>query len=347
LSFAAVGSAIAAPAFSSVTVAGAQTLVQSQMPEIDPLLQELGEQVQQLMRDSAVPGVAVGVRLDGQDHSAGFGVTNLEYPQPVDGGTLFQVGSITKTFTGTAVMMLAERGLVDLDVPVQRYVPGLRLVDPDVAQRIALRHVASHSSGFSDNALPNRIRNEDGLARAVEQLATVQQFAPLGEQFSYSNLGVCLEGRVVEVAGGRPYRDLVTNLILRPLGLTRSSFFLEDIADYPVAAGHVQGPGGFRVERPYGSGIFSPATAPAGGLFSTADELLQWAAFHLGDGRSRSGDRIVERDTLASMQQKSGPGGAMESENLDGIGVNWQLRTLDGVRMLNMAATPRPTTRRF
>jgi CubicO group peptidase (beta-lactamase class C family) len=88
-------------------------------------LQELGEQVQQLMRDSAVPGVAVGVRLDGQDHSAGFGVTNLEYPQPVDGGTPFQVGSITKTFTGTAVMMLAERGLVDLDVPIQRYVAEL------------------------------------------------------------------------------------------------------------------------------------------------------------------------------------------------------------------------------
>jgi CubicO group peptidase (beta-lactamase class C family) len=211
-------------AFPSVTIARAHTLAQSKTPGIDPLLQELGEQVEQLMHDYSVPGVAVGVRLDGQGHSAGFGVTNLEYPQPVDGGTIFQVGSITKTFTGTAAVLLAERGLVDLDVPIQRYVPELRLADPDVAQRIALRHVASHSSGFSDNALPNRIRNEDGLAQAVAQLATVPQFAPLGRQFSYSNLGVCLEGRVVEVVGGKPYRDLVTNLILRPLGLTRTSW---------------------------------------------------------------------------------------------------------------------------
>jgi CubicO group peptidase (beta-lactamase class C family) len=337
LSFAAVGGAIAATAPSPlITIARAQpqSPSQSPSPEIHPLLQELGEQIQQLMRELAVPGVAVGVRLEGQDHSAGFGVTNIEYPQTVDGRTIFQVGSITKTFTGTAAAMLAERGLVDLDAPIRSYVPELSLVDTDAANRITLRHVASHSSGFTDNALPNLIRNDDGLAQAVAQLATVPQFAPPGREFSYSNLGVCLEGRVVEVAGGKPYRDLISSLILRPLGLTRSSYFIEDIVDYPVAAGHVPGQGGLRVERPFGSGIFSAATAPAGGLFSTADELLQWAAFHLGDGRSATGERIADRGTLVSMQQRSGPGGAMESEDLDGLGVNWQLRTLTGGRIV-------------
>lgn len=308
----------------------------AQTPEagVDPVLAELGDQIQQSMRDYAVPGVAVGVRLDGKNHVAGFGITNIEYPRPVDGGTVFQVGSLTKTVTGTAVVMLAERGLVDLDAPVRRYVPELVLADPEVGERITVRNLVTHSSGFFGGVLPNLSRNDDALAREVPELAGLPQLTPLGREFSYSNLGVCLEGRVVEAVGGKPYRDLIAGLIFQPLGLTRSSFFVQDIVDYPVAAGHVPGPDGMRVERPFGSGIFTPAVAPIGGLFSTVDDLLRWAAFHLGDGRATTGERIVNSETLSTMQQTLGPGGADAWEDLDGVGVNWLLRSLDGVRIV-------------
>jgi CubicO group peptidase (beta-lactamase class C family) len=297
-------------------------------------LAELGEQIQQLMRDNDVPGVAVGVRLDGRDHSAGFGVTNIEYPRPVDGGTVFQVGSATKPFTGTAAAMLAEQGLLDLDAPVRRYVPELVLAGPDVAERVTVRHLATHSSGVYGDELPNRIRGDDGLARVVPELAALPQLTPLGREFSYSNLGVCLEGRVVEVAGGKPYRDLIPDLLLQPLGMIRSSYFVEDLVEYPIAAGHIPGPDGTQIERTFGSGILSPAAAPAGGLFSTADDMLRWAEFHLGDGRAATGERIATPETLTSMQQPGGPGGGLGPDDLDGVGVNWMLRTLNGVRIV-------------
>jgi CubicO group peptidase (beta-lactamase class C family) len=297
-------------------------------------LAELGEQVRQLMHDNSVPGVAVGVRLDGRDHSAGFGVSNVEHPLPVDGGTVFQVGSATKPFTGTAAAMLAEQGLLDLDAPVRRYVPELVLADTDVSDRVTVRHLATHSSGFYGDELPNRFRGDEGLARVVPELAALPQLIPLGRAFSYSNLGVCLEGHVVEVAGGKPYRDLVPELLLQPLGLIRSSYFVEDLLEYPIAVGHIPGPDGTRIERPFGSGIPSPAAAPAGGLFSTADDLLRWAAFHLGDGRASTGERIVDPDTLASMQQAGGPGGGLGTDDVDGVGVNWMLRAVDGARIV-------------
>src|SRR5215475_3269588 len=143
LSLAVVGSAIAVS--TGVASAGPdRASTPSVIPEADPVLADLGEPIQQLMREYAVPGVGIGLRLAGNEHSTGFGVTNVEFPRPVDGGTVFQVGSITKTFTGTAAAMLAERGLLDLDAPARRYVPELTLADPEAANQITLRHLASH-----------------------------------------------------------------------------------------------------------------------------------------------------------------------------------------------------------
>src|SRR4026209_2038838 len=76
-----------------------------------------------------VPGFAIGLLHKGREHAAGFGVTNLEHPLSVDGDTLFQIGSITKTFTATAAMRLVETSQLDLDRPVRTYLPELRLAD--------------------------------------------------------------------------------------------------------------------------------------------------------------------------------------------------------------------------
>ena len=80
--------------------------------------------VEQLMSQTGTPGVAVGVLHEGEIQTAGFGVTSVENPLPVTDTTLFQIGSITKTFVGTAVMRLVEMGKLDLDVPIRTYAPG-------------------------------------------------------------------------------------------------------------------------------------------------------------------------------------------------------------------------------
>src|SRR5262249_20668828 len=81
---------------------------------------ELDEVVRAAMAEAGVPGAAIGVLYRGEEDVSGYGVTNADYPQPVDRGTLFQIGSVTKTFTMAAAMRLVEQGRLDLDAPIRR-----------------------------------------------------------------------------------------------------------------------------------------------------------------------------------------------------------------------------------
>ncbi len=81
-----------------------------------------------------IPGVAVGVLYNGREYLRGYGVTNVDYPLPVDENTLFRIGSTTKTFTGTTIMRLVEQGTLALNTPVRTYLPTLKLADPSAAR---------------------------------------------------------------------------------------------------------------------------------------------------------------------------------------------------------------------
>src|ERR1051326_5933789 len=150
------------------------------------------ELVRRLMDEAHVPGVAVGVlELERERETlAGFGVTSIEHPLDVTPDTLFQVGSISKTVTGTACMRLVERGLLDLDAPVRRHLPELRLADPDTTERLTARHLLTHTSGlFGDDWLDGG-QGDDHLARTVETMARLAQLTPLGAVRSYCNTGL-------------------------------------------------------------------------------------------------------------------------------------------------------------
>ena len=101
----------------------------------------------------------------GQEYVRGYGVTNVDYPQPVNGDTLFRIGSTTKTFTGTVVMRLVEQGKLDLDAPVRRYLPALRLADESVAARVTVRQLLNHSAGWLGEDYAGPARGEAALAQ--------------------------------------------------------------------------------------------------------------------------------------------------------------------------------------
>ena len=247
--------------------------------------------VREGMEAHGVPGVAIGI-LDGEDeHVGGFGVTSVEHPLEVDGDTLFQIGSITKTFTGTLVMRLVEEGRLDLDAPVRSYVPELRLQDEDVAARVTMRHLLTHTGGWVGDYFDDTGGGDDALARMVERLVALPQESPLGELWAYNNAGFYLAGRVIEVVMGQPFDAAMRELLLDPLGLERTFFSADDVITHRFAVGHhVDG----NVARPW---AMSRATLPAGGLVSSARELLRYARFHLGDG-----GEVLRRDTLDAMR---------------------------------------------
>ena len=93
----------------------------------DPRFQKISRRIVSEMKRLQVPGVAVGIWHDGRELAEGFGVTSVEHPLPVTADTLFQIGSITKIFTGTMLMQLAERRQVDLDAPVRKYIKDFKM----------------------------------------------------------------------------------------------------------------------------------------------------------------------------------------------------------------------------
>src|SRR5438874_46411 len=114
----------------------------------DPKFRELCAQVTEDRERLHVPGVVVGTLYEGTEQIQGFGVTNSDHPLPVTTTTLFQIGSITKTFVGTLVMRLVEQGRVTLDAPLRTWLPELRLTDPSAAERVTLRHLLTHTGGW-------------------------------------------------------------------------------------------------------------------------------------------------------------------------------------------------------
>jgi CubicO group peptidase (beta-lactamase class C family) len=104
----------------------------------DSRFQKLSRRIVSEMKRLQVPGVAVGIWHNGSELAEGFGVTSVEHPLPVTGDTLFQTGSITKTFTGTMLMQLAERRQVELDAPVRQYIKDFKLRNQQVAQKVTV-----------------------------------------------------------------------------------------------------------------------------------------------------------------------------------------------------------------
>src|SRR4051812_7177596 len=169
------------------------------MTKTHALFHELDDLVAAVCAEDAVPGAAVGVHLTGDDYVVTTGVTSIEAPVPVDEHTLFQVGSTTKTVTGTVVMSLIEQGLLALDAPVSDYLPELRLADEKATAVVTVRHLMTHSGGFLGDVYEGESWGDDALAAWAGTLATAPQIFSPGEAFSYSNAGFLLLGRLVEV----------------------------------------------------------------------------------------------------------------------------------------------------
>ncbi|RAG86443.1 penicillin-binding protein [Streptacidiphilus pinicola] len=301
------------------------------------LLRALDARIEAAMRAHAIPGAAVGLLLGDREYVRGYGVTNVEHPTPVDADTLFRVGSTTKTFTGTALMRLVERSRVDLDVPVRRYLPEFTVADRAASRQVTVRQLLNHSSGWLGDDYQDFGRGDNAVARFVDSMTRLPQLTPVGRTFAYNNAGLCVAGRILEVATGRTYEAAVGSLLLDPLDLRHSSFFSDDIIGRNIAAPHNVVNGRAVVEPSFWPQPRS--LAPTGGLISSVRDQLAWARFHLGDGTAPNGTRLLSKASLSQMRSRPGPGGTIVVE-LDGMGITWMLRpTAQGPRIVQHGGT--------
>lgn len=284
---------------------------------------------EQLARWTA-PGAAVGVLRSGERELHAVGMASLETEQPVRPDTLFQIGSISKVFCATLVMTLVDEGKVELDTPVSRYLPELKLADAETRRSLTIRQTLSHTSGIYGDYFEDTGWGEDALAKSIEQVADLRQWTPVGSSWAYCNVGFNLAGRVVEVVLGQPFETAMRERVFEPLSLEHTFFFAHEAIVHPVAVGHTlvePGKDEHEVARKY---PLPRAVNPAGGIISNVDDLLSFAAFHMSDG-TLDGKRVLSPESIRIMQETQ----TTAANWADEWGVGWDIRWFesDGGRL--------------
>ncbi|HLG71883.1 MAG TPA: serine hydrolase domain-containing protein [Chloroflexota bacterium] len=233
-----------------------------------------------------VPGAALAI-VEGDQvvHQRGFGQARPGGPAPSP-ETPFFIGSVTKSFTALAVMQLVEAGKVDLDAPVQQYLPWFRVADAQASAEITVRQLLYQTSGLSTGSgwVPDGDFDASAGAgrRQAEELRTVRLSHPPGQVFEYSNTNYNLLGLVVEAASGQSYAGYVQAHIFDPLDMRHTYTSRHLAQENGLAMGYVYW-FGFPVASPHVG--FPAGSLPSGQIISTSEDMSHYLIAQLNGGR--------------------------------------------------------------
>ena len=289
---------------------------------------EVDDFVQQEMRQRGIPGTAIVVVRDAKPLKVqGYGAANLTTKEPVTNSTKFQLASVTKQFTATAVMLLVEEQRMTLDAPIGKYLSGA----PAAWKNISIRNLLTHTSGIPEYfRLP-----ESARCKNAEDIFSLTSKSPLrfqpGAAYAYSNTNYVLLGLAIEQVIGKTYDELLADRRFRPLDMQSTG--RRAIGDPKVAIGYVAfnwrnlldvlrrglgapvriSQGAAYLEAPFlDPGLVDNAD---GGLVTTAEDMKKWAvALHTGN--------MLERSSLEQMWSKTKLTTGKTQDYGFGVGVN-------------------------
>ena len=250
-----------------------------------------------------IPGVSLAI-VEGDQivYTRGYGQARPagEAPTPQ---TPFFIGSLTKSFTALAVMQLVEAGKVELDAPVQRYLPWFRVADPQASAQMTVRHLLNQTSGLpyfpSAAALADFDDSPGAIVRQVRALSTLKIKNPVGTKFAYSNLNFNILGLIVETTSGEPYADFVQKHIFDPLEMRHSYSTTADAKRDGLAMGHRHW---FSLPFPEPDIPIPAGSLPSGQLISCAEDIAHYLIAHLNSGRY--GDsQILSEEGIEELQR--------------------------------------------
>ncbi|WP_245899584.1 beta-lactamase family protein [Nonomuraea indica] len=227
----------------------------------------------ELATEYEVPGTSLAFLYEGEIHEFAAGVLNVATGVPATTDSLFQIGSITKVWTATQIMLLAERGELTLDTPVSRVLPEFKVADPEVTEAVTIRHLLSHTSGLDGDLFLDTGRGDDCVERYVAACADLPQNHPLGATQSYCNSGFIVAGRVVERLTGTVWDAALREQIIEPLGLTHTWTLPEDVLRFRAAMGHLDG-------APAPMWGLMRSCGPAGLVSARAADVVAFARAH-------------------------------------------------------------------
>lgn len=282
---------------------GASAIAQS--PEATPeKAAQIDAFVEGRLAALGLPGAAVALIQDGEIvHSRGFGVTELDGDVVVTADTPFELGSVSKSFAATAILLLQEDELLSVDDPVVKHLHNFRTHRAFRSDQITLRHLLTHRSGlstFDGNRTQARFdTSEEALAAAVGTLTSVRLQSDPGDAYAYSNANYLLLGAVIERVSGQSYEDFVAERILQPLGMQNS-----------WAGPTLEGRSAGAAPHRYWFGAVQRQNAKPtrvnmayGGMRSSANDLAKYLISFSDAERA-----LLSRDSLAEMTTSAAPG---------------------------------------
>jgi CubicO group peptidase (beta-lactamase class C family) len=290
------------------TVPSKERTEQSPLSNIPPGTHELTAQDLEAFLDGIVPlqlqhddiaGATIAIVKDGKLLFAkGYGYADYEKKRPVSADeTLFRPGSVSKLFTWTAVMQLVEQGKLDLDRDVNAY---LDYKIPDAyGQPITLKNILSHTAGFDEQV--KDIFSAGGASPDLGQYMKTHipaRVYPPGTIPSYSNYGASLAGYIVERVSGRPFNEYIAENILKPLGMTHTTF----AQPLPPNLAPLMS-NGYELASDKSKPFEIIGPFPAGSLSSTATDMARFMLAHLQDGQL-GGARILRPETARLMHSR-------------------------------------------
>jgi len=287
--------------------------------------------IEKTMRESRIPGFAIGIVENGKViYAKGFGVAKLGDDKPITSKSLFHMGSVTKPFVATAIMQLVERGKINLDARVTKYLPYFRLKDERFAA-ITVRQLLGHTSGMPDVENDagyhwDKPEYDDGaLERYVRSLSNLSLISAPGEKFQYSNIAFEVLGDVIAKVSGESFESYVRRNILKPLGMKHSTLLIREANRKLLTTPHVQGESGVTVSKVF---PYNRAHAPSSTLYSNIDDMNRWAMTNLNRGEL-NGKRILKASSYDLLWK---PQAVVETVRKAGLG--WFLSQRNGHQLL-------------
>jgi CubicO group peptidase (beta-lactamase class C family) len=255
-----------------------------------------------LMSKYNVPGAALALIKHGHIvQEKGYGFRDLEAHVSVSTRTLFNIGSISKSFTALGVAQLVDQDKVDLDTPVIRYVPDLRLSDPRVSRTVTLRQLLSHTSGFPpDEQWPGPV--PPTRPEIIHEFATMPITTQPGTQFQYCSRCVVLAAYILERVTDQSWETYTRAHIFAPLGMSTASFAPSALERAIDAARPYRYDALGQIQVPWGRLDYLGPLDPAGGIDASVADMVRYALFQLGDG-TMTGGRVISASMLAELHR--------------------------------------------
>ncbi len=269
--------------------------------QIDPA--KIDAYVEAAMDRLHIPGAALAiVKGDRTVYLKGYGISGPDQA-PVTPQTPFVLGSTSKSFTALAVMQLAEAGKIELEAPVQRYLPYFRTADEAASSQITVRHLLNQTSGFSTyTGRKGMVEGDKSIEQHIRDLKNTPLARPAGSGYEYSNVNYNILSGIVQAVSGKPYAQYVSDHIFKPLAMNHSYAAPDPARSDGLATGY-QPVFGYMVPTKQWN---HEATVASGYLISSAEDMANYLIAQLNGGRFQA-RTVLSEQGVRQMHEPAAP----------------------------------------